>query len=205
MLSSLFGSNARVKILKLFLLNPHKKYYVRQLARDLKLQVNSVRRELDNLEKIGLLGFSVGKDSPDCDDNQDESGQAGKQDKKFFQVNPDFIIFEEIKALMLKSQGLHKDDFIDRLRKSGKIKLLILSGIFVNNKDSAVDLLIVGNLDKDKLMKQIRELEKELRKEINFTIMDVKEFMYRRDMTDVFLYSVLESRKMIAIDEIGLS
>src|SRR3989344_3839156 len=197
MLSRLFGSNSRVKILKLFLLNTHKKFYVRQLARELKLQINSVRRELDNLEKIGLLGFTVSKENPE-DDGSGEQGQSGKQDKKFFHVNPDFIIFEEIKALMLKSQGLHKDDFIDRLRKSGKIKLLILTGVFVNNKESAVDLLIVGSLDKDKVMKQIKELEKELGKEINFTIMDVKEFMYRRDMTDVFLYSILEGKKMIA-------
>lgn len=204
MLSRLFGSNSRVKILKLFLLNTHKKFYVRQLARELKLQINSVRRELDNLEKIGLLSFTISKENLE-EDGSSEQGQSGKQDKKFFQVNPDFIIFEELKALMLKSQGLHKDDFIDRLRKSGKIKLLILTGVFVNNKESAVDLLIVGSFDKDKLMKQIKDLEKELGKEINFTIMDVKEFMYRRDMTDVFLYSILESRKIIAIDEIGLS
>jgi predicted ArsR family transcriptional regulator len=55
MLSHLLGSKARVKILKLFLLNLEEKFYIRQIARDLDLQVNSVRRELDNLEKFGLL------------------------------------------------------------------------------------------------------------------------------------------------------
>ncbi len=55
MLSKLFGSTARVKILKLFLLHPNEKYYIRQLARDLSLQLNSVRRELDNLETFGIL------------------------------------------------------------------------------------------------------------------------------------------------------
>lgn len=55
MLEKLFGSVSRVKLLKIFLLNPDKKYYIRQLARDLKLQVNSVRRELSNLEEFGLL------------------------------------------------------------------------------------------------------------------------------------------------------
>ena len=55
MLGKLFGSNARVKILKLFLLHPEKKFYIRELSRRLKLQVNSVRRELENLEKFGLL------------------------------------------------------------------------------------------------------------------------------------------------------
>jgi predicted ArsR family transcriptional regulator len=54
MLSKLFGSKARVKLLKIFLSYPEKRFYIRQLARDLKLQVNSVRRELDNLEKIRI-------------------------------------------------------------------------------------------------------------------------------------------------------
>ena len=55
MLEKLFGSKSRVKILKLFLLHPNQSFYIRQLARDLKLQLNSVRRELENLEKFGLL------------------------------------------------------------------------------------------------------------------------------------------------------
>ncbi|MCU0678948.1 MAG: hypothetical protein MUC28_00680, partial [Planctomycetes bacterium] len=59
MLGKLFGSNTRVKILKLFLLHPDNKFYIRQIARGLKLQVNSVRRELENLEKFGLLKSAV--------------------------------------------------------------------------------------------------------------------------------------------------
>lgn len=55
MLGKLFGSNARVKILKLFILHPRERFYIRQIARDLKLQLNSVRRELENLEQFGLL------------------------------------------------------------------------------------------------------------------------------------------------------
>ena len=55
MLGKLFGSKARVKILKLFLLHPENKFYIRQIARGLKLQLNSVRRELENLETFGIL------------------------------------------------------------------------------------------------------------------------------------------------------
>ena len=55
MLAKLFGSNSRVKILKLFLMRTNDKFYIRQIARDLGLQLNSVRRELENLEKFGLL------------------------------------------------------------------------------------------------------------------------------------------------------
>ena len=61
MLGKLFGSKARVKILKLFLLHPDQKYYIREIARDLKLQLNSVRRELENLEAFGLLTSDCGE------------------------------------------------------------------------------------------------------------------------------------------------
>jgi predicted ArsR family transcriptional regulator len=60
MLGKLFGSKARVKILKLFLSSPDEKFYIRQVARELKLQLNSVRRELDNLEQFGLLTANPG-------------------------------------------------------------------------------------------------------------------------------------------------
>jgi hypothetical protein len=201
MLGKLFGSNARVKILKLFLLHPQSKFYIRQLARDLKLQVNSVRRELENLEKFGLLISKLGTDSAD---SQESEPNQSKQEKKYFQVNPDFILLEEIKALIIKAQILYERDFVEKLQKLGKIKMLVLTGIFVNNTVSPVDLLIVGRLNKPKLLTLIKDLQNELGKEINFTLFDPNEFRYRRDITDVFLYNILDGKKMIVIDEYGV-
>jgi DNA-binding transcriptional regulator YhcF (GntR family) len=194
MLEKLFGSNSRVKILKVFLLNTDQKFYIRQLARDLKLQLNSVRRELDNLEKFGLLISNVSSD-----------GESSKQEKKFYQINPDFILFEEIKALVMKAQILYEKDFIDKLKNIGQLKLLILTGIFVNNQNSPIDLLIVGKFNKNRFLKLIKEIEKELGREINYTLFDRQELRYRRDITDIFLYNILEGKKIVVIDEIGLS
>lgn len=207
MLEKLFGSRARVKLLKLFLLNPKEKYYIRQLARKLDLQLNSVRRELENLEKFGLLVSNMSSQA-----SKDEARPAGaaqaagkdnnKQEKKYFQANQNFILYEEIKALIVKAQILYEKDFISKLQGAGKIKLLILTGLFVNNFDAATDLLIVGKIDKEKFLKLISELERDLGKEINFTLMDEKEFKYRKDITDVFLYEILEGRRMTIVDEL---
>lgn len=150
------------------------------------------------MEQIGLLSFIIGKESEGGED------AGGKQDKKFYHANADFLFFDEIKSLILKAQVLHKDDFIDKLKKTGKIKLLVLTGIFTNHRESEIDLFIVGDPDKGKVLKYIKELERELGKEINFTIMDQKEFMYRWEITDVFLYGILGGKKIVAIDEIGL-
>jgi len=215
MLSNLFGSRARVKILKIFLLNPDQKYYIRQLSRDLKLQVNSVRRELENLEKFGILVsgsviasseadkaaiFSsiTGKITASDDDNE-------KHDKKYFKAHADFVLFEEIKSLIIKAQILYGEDFFNKLKKIGSIKLLIFLGKFVNDPSSPVDLFVVGRINKIRLLRLIKELERELGREINFTYMDMPEFKYRREITDIFLYGILENKKIIAVDQIGLT
>ena len=216
MLGQLFGSNARVKILKLFLFNPEEKYYIRELSRKLKLQVNSVRRELDNLENFGILisGASINTSN---DNNEVASVNelkknkttkskvaADKQEKKYYKANAKFVLFEEIKSLIIRAQILYGQDFIDKLKKTGSIKLLVLTGKFVNELETPIDLLIVGRFNKIKLKKLIKELETELGREINYTLMDMKDFKYRRDITDIFLYSILEGKKIVAVDELGV-
>jgi len=200
MLGKLFGSNARVKILKLFLLHPEKKYYIRELSRNLKLQVNSVRRELENLEKFGLL---ISSHSIEADIKDKKIITQNMHDKKYFQANKDFVLFNEVKTLIVKAQILYEKDFIKKLNIIGKTKLLILAGLFVNNAASSVDLFIVGRFNKNKFLKLIHELENELGREINYTLMDWREFKYRRDITDVFLYDILEGNKIVVIDETG--
>jgi len=231
MLGKLFGSTSRVKILKLFILHPQEKYYIRQIARDLALQLNSVRRELENLEAFGILtskieapainipevdtveGFLINgleKNNPEQEKEvkkakeKSEKNNIAKSDKKYYQANTSFVLFNEIKALIIKAQILYERDFIDKLRSTGTVKLLLLTGFFANIDSSPVDILLVGKVNRDKLIMHIRELEGELDREINYTVMDFKEFKYRRDITDVFLYGILESKRIIALDDIGL-
>ncbi len=230
MLGKLFGSNSRVKILKLFLLHPEKRYYIRQIARDLKLQVNSVRRELENLEKFGLLVSRLSKSNEakqipaeqitrvkddngemylDLSSSKEEpeayeaASGASKQEKKFYQVDVNFVLYEEIRALVIKAQILYEKDFVDKIQNLGRIKALVLSGVFVNNASAPVDILLVGKINKDKFLKVIKELENELGREVNFCILSPSEFSYRRDMTDIFLYEVLENKKIVVINELG--
>lgn len=218
MLGKLFGSNARVKILKLFILHPRERFYIRQVARDLKLQLNSVRRELENLEQFGLL-ISNSAVNPEMGENdgvfvfEQDKGKGKKQEKKkkaltksekkYYQVNAGFILYEEIKSLLVKAQFLYEREFVDRLRKAGVPRLLILTGFFVNKQNGLVDMLLVGRFNKPKLLKIIRELEGELGKEVNFAVMDLREFKYRKDITDIFLYDILEGKKIVAIDDLG--
>lgn len=199
MLAKLFGSTARVKILKLFLLNPDTSYYIRQIARHLNLQLSAVRRELENLETLELLESHTGSE----EDEVEEGSRGNKNDRKYYKAKRDFILFNEIRELILKAQILCKKDFTDKLKKLGTIRLLILSGLFLNDSQAGVDMLIVGNFDKAKVAKLVRKLEEELVTEVNYAVLSEEEFKYRRQVTDVFLYSVLEGKKIVVIDERG--
>lgn len=198
MLAKLFGSMARVKILKLFLLNPDSSYYIRQISRHLNLQLSAVRRELENLETLELLESRQGSETEEgiIDDEK-----GNKNDRKYYQANRQFVLFNEIRELIIKAQILCEKDFTDKLRKLGTIKLLILSGLFINEKQAQVDMLIVGDFDKNKVAKLVKTLEEELVNEVNYTVLSEEDFLYRRQVTDVFLYSVLESKKIVVIDE----
>lgn len=205
MLTKLFGSQARVKILKLFLINCDSKYFVKQLSKDLGLQAASVKRELDNLENFGLLVSDVATDEEIVAFGVgDIKKKIGTQDRRYYMVDHSFPLCEEIKAIIIKSHVLYKHDFIDDIKKAGDIKVLILSGVFMNSKEALVDLLIVGVLNKNKFEKVIKGYEKELGKEVNYTCMSEREFKYRKSMTDVFLYDVLEGDNMVVINSEGL-
>lgn len=78
--------------------------------------------------------------------------------------------------------------------------MLILTGFFTNYPEAQTDLLIVGNVKRPAFLKIISELEKDLGHEINFTILDDKEFKYRQEIMDIFLYNILEGKTIVLID-----
>lgn len=189
MLSKLFGSDARVKILNIFLTKPDGQYYLRQLARDLDLQVNSVRRELLNLEQLGLIIPVI--------------SEVKSKEKKYYAVSRDFLLFNEIKSLFIKAQLLSTKDFVENVQKICTPKLFVLTGFFTGNTDSKTDLLLVGKVSKDKLVKLIKELEESVNREINYTIMDEREFIYRQEIFDVFLHKLMEGKKLVITDNLS--
>jgi DNA-binding MarR family transcriptional regulator len=188
MLSSLFGSPARVKILSAFLTKPDEKYYLRQLARDLELQVNSVRREIINLEEIGLI-IPI-------------TGETKAKEKKYYTINKGFLLFPEMKALFIKSQVLSTKEFAENVQKLYTPKLLILAGFFVEDVNSKTDILIVGKINKEKFIKTVRDLEVMIGREVNYTIMEEKEYLYRREVLDIFLNKIMEGQKIIVSDSL---
>jgi len=197
MLNALFGSTARVKILNLFLLHQPQKYYLHQLARELNLPANAVRRELENMVKFDLI---IEEKIINNQEEKSKKEPARQGEKKYFSINKNFILYPEIKALFIKAQILSSQKFITGLQKICQPKFLALTGLFTNDLEAPTDLLIVGNIRRQAFLKLIKELEKDLGREINFTIMDEKEFKYRQEVMDIFLYNILEGKIIVLLD-----
>ncbi len=184
MLEQLFGSITRVRLLRLFLTNPETDYFVRELTRRLGLRINSVRQELGNLEKMSIIV------------------PRREQQKKFYRVNRDFVLFEELKALITKSQILLERNLAREIEKLGSVKLMVLSGLFVGLTTRSTDMLIVGKINRRKLKALIARFQTNLEQEINYTVMSPAEYRYRSDLTDRFLFGILEGKKIVLIDHL---
>lgn len=186
MLKRLFTSGARIKLLSLFLFNPDQEYFIRELTRKLDEQINSIRRELDNLKKIGILK------------------SKSKNRKKFYVVDKNFIAFNELKGIFMKAMS-DKDALAKKIAKCGEIEFMIMSGIFVE-RSSAVDLLIVSdNLDKTKLEGTLNA-EVETEKPVKYSILTKDEFLYRLKCKDRFIREMLmDKSNIIAINKLNIT
>jgi len=211
MLEHLFGSKTRVKLLRVFLNNPDKAYFVRELSRRLKLQINSIRRELQNLEKMGIIKIFEEEEVQERPRPFRLRSRQGKRvilrrrrksiQKKFFKADTDCILYNDLRSILIKGQFLLEKSFIKKLTKLGSINYLVLSGIFVGYNEAPTDILLVGRINKDKLKRLIRSFEKELDGEIKFTIFSNSELEYRRNIVDKFLYDILDNKKIVLIDK----
>ena len=184
MLEQLFGSHTRVKLLRFFFRKPEEPHFVRELTRAIGQRINSVRRELLRLERIGLL-------------TSEARGQ-----KKYFRVNEAYTLYPELKALLLKSHLTIESDLVSKLKKLGRVSYVCLTGFFTGNTEAKTDLLLVGQLNRKRLEPIMRALQKGFAQDINYTVMSKKEFLYRNSLTDRFLYDILEHKKIVLFDRL---
>lgn len=196
MLEHLFGSRTRVKLLSLFLRHQDEPLFVREITRRVGTQINAVRRELSNLVKLGLIIEVTEGDDPKG------KRQPGLK-KKYYKINPSFKLLPEISALVMRAQVLLEGRLDQEILRLGDVRYLAFLGVFLGKSKAPVDLFIVGTVDGNRLKALVAASEKSLGYEINFTVMSPEEFRYRKDMTDKFLYAILESPKNVVVDRLN--
>ncbi|MBI2473028.1 hypothetical protein HYV70_00525 [Candidatus Uhrbacteria bacterium] len=192
-LEQMFGSKTRARLMALFLQQPQDTFFVRELTRRIDAQLNSVRRELKNLVQLGFLSEKQAL--------QKESNRLSDK-KKYYCVNQDFILFEDLRSLFQKVQILVKQNLVQDIQERGHIDYFAFTGRFVDASDIPTDIFIVGSIMQDDLEKMISKFEEEIPYEINYTLMTKEEFLDRRQVADRFLMSILNGERVVMIDRI---
>lgn len=194
-LEQLFGSKTRARLLALFLQDADESYFVRELTRKIGAQLNSVRRELKNLQQIGLVVETKKK--------RKKTGKLSDK-KKFYTVNKEFVLFEDLKSLFSKVHILLKNSLVQEIDDKGDIDYFAFTGAFVSDSTIPTDLMIVGSIDQKALQKVVGKFEEEMSHEINYTLMPKDEFLYRHQVSDRFLHSILDAEKFVMINRLNI-
>lgn len=193
MIDSLFGSKTRVKLLNLFLNNPGKSFYVREITRLIDEQINSVRRELANMLDVGVIQS----------DNLDN--------KLYYSANVNYEYIEPLSVIFADNKGTTKKKTANKsspwtrvVEKISGIKLAITAGQLFPGSVSPVDLLLVGDIAEKTLNSLIKKIEKTESKEINYTVMSFDNFYYRLSVRDQFIMDIISSKHSVLVDTEGI-
>ena len=186
MFSDLITSKSRVKLLNVFLSYPSDMFHVRELVRRTGDEINAVRRELAFLEKKGILT------------------KEPRANRVYYYLSKSYSFYFDFLKIGSKTIGLGESILKNKV-KLGKVKYAMFSGRFARRLPKGpedVDLLVVGSIVLPELALLVREEEKRLDTEINYTVMTEEEFEFRKKKRDPFIHEILfGSRVMIIGDE----
>lgn len=176
-------SKVRVKMIELFFTNTEEMYYVREITREIKEEINAVRRELDRMLSAGIL----------------KSEQRGN--RLYYFLNKKYLFYQELQQMTVKNTGLGKK--VRKLRrKLGDVSYLMFSGRFVRGlipKQGEIDLLVIGDIVLPELEELIKSEEKRLDREINYAVFTDDEFEFRKTRRDPFVMDVLYSSRIMVV------
>lgn len=194
-LDTLFESGAKVKIMRLFLQNSEQKFTADMIKERCQIKSGSFARELPKLIKLGLVYQKNG--------TVQEEMKVGSGSKKYikiktkkarlYYINQEFKLLNELRELIMRATSMSHKRLLSQIKRLGRIKMVVVSGIFINNDTTRTDLFIVGDDIKERaLARFLQQIESELGKTIQYTIMDTEEFKYRMNMYDRFLKDIME-------------
>jgi hypothetical protein len=200
-LGNLFSSDPLVKIMRLFLMNQEESFTLSEISNRTLSKDVSVKRELEILEQVGFVRQkNVVREIPGKDKG------VRKVKTLAWEIDKTFHYLEPLYSLLIEYDTLKQNDVVARFRPAGKIKLLVVSGVFIKDPEARADLLVVGdNLNRKKIENTVKFFESQLGKELQYAVFDTEEFMYRRDMYDKLLCDIFDGNHEVLISSSGLS
>lgn len=176
-------SKVRVKMIEMFFTRQSEMYYVREITREIKEEINAVRRELDRMLSCGIL----------------KSEQRGN--RLYYSLNSKYLYFQELQQMVAKGTGLG-DKIRKARRKLGTVSFVMFSARFIKGlppRNNEVDLLVVGDIVLPELEQLVKQEETRIGREINYAVFNDDEFEFRKTRRDPFIMDVLFGSRVMII------
>lgn len=187
-LAKLFGSAARVKLLRLFLFNPKSVFTLKTAADRTRTFTTVARREIALFEKAGIV----------------KSKRRGKGGPSYSLID-DAAYLQPLQNLF-SSVPIRPKDVAKLIKKTGEVKLIVVAGLFIGDTDGRVDVLVVGDKIRGKrLANVIRSVEADLGKEIRYTVLSTENFKYRLGLYDRLMRDIVDYPHQVIYDRLHLS
>jgi predicted nucleotidyltransferase len=182
-ITNMFKSNTRKELFRLYFTNPESEYYLRELERILDIPVSMIRKELVRLEREGMfLSYKRGNQT-------------------HYRLNKAYALFSELKSIVFKTIGI-EGTLKNILANVKGIEAAFIYGSFAKRNEkptSDIDLLIIGDIDEDFLVQELRKIENEIKREVNYTLFLRNEFKKKKTNKDSFVLDLIANPKIFLI------
>ncbi len=197
-LTILFGSQARVKLLRFFLFNPSKEFTFDDISRRARLVRRTARTEITALERAGVIKkkkfYAL-----------IEEGSDKKVRVEGYALNKKFTELQALQTFLFQTAPINGKTALSHLRKAGSLDFVSIGGIFVRDFEQRLDILLaMKKLPVSKVENAIRGLESELGIEIRFAAFSSEDLLYRVGMYDKLIRDVFDYPHKIVVDKIGI-
>jgi hypothetical protein len=194
----------KVRMLRLFLFNSEIAFDIESICEKLKIEKRVAEKEIIILLKADL----VKKEPIIKIISKSVKGKIKENKIKVhgYILNQNFPHISALRQLLINSQNLNKEDIVRRLSNVGKIKLIIVSGVFIENNQSRVDILLVGNnIKKGSLSNIVKTMEAELGRELSYAFFEIPDFQYRIEMCDKLVRDIIDFPHDVLLNKLPFS
>jgi hypothetical protein len=202
-LVAIFGSQARVRALRLFLFNENTAFFAKEVSDRIQCNIALAKKELNILVKINLVKKK--HTVKEIEITKKKKVIIKKITGTGYILNEKFPYRDPLKNLLTVASIQADESLAKKFSSVGKVKLVIAAGVFIQNWDSRVDLLIVGEeLNLPKVESIIRNIESEIGKEISYSAFETQDFEYRMGIHDRLVRDILDYPHVTLLDRLGI-
>jgi len=182
-ISHIFGGEAKVRIMRLFIFNVGQTFPISEVATRAKVRSNVARKEVNILTKAGLI----------------------KKMAKGYILNSSYPYLAAIANFLVDANPISDKEIVRKISKAGAIKLVLVSGVFLHDRDSRIDILVVGDhLSQSKLLSAISSIEAELGKELRYAAFETSDFNYRMGIYDKLIRDIIDAKHKKILNKLGI-